>query len=107
MRELHTEIRISAPPTVIWRILSDFETYPRWNPFIKTIAGELTVGARLEVVLQPPGGKPMTFKPKLVHVEPGRGFTWLGRLGLPKIFDGEHSFRIEPVDPDVVRFVHS
>jgi len=105
--ELHTHTDIAAPATVIWRILTELDAYPRWNPFIKSIAGDIAVGERLEVVLQPPGGKPMTFKPTIVHVDPGRGFTWLGRLfGIPRLFDGEHSLRIESVDPDVVRFVH-
>ena len=37
-----------------------------------------------------------------------RRFAWLGRLGgVPKLFDGEHSFAIEPLGPNRVRFVQS
>ena len=37
--------------------------------------------------------------------EPGRELRWLGRLLAPGIFDGEHSFRIEPLAQGRLRFV--
>jgi hypothetical protein len=106
--ELHTEIEIAAPAETVWRILSDLAAYPQWNPFLVRVSGELAVGARLEVTFAPPGGKPMTMRPTLLRLDPGRGFTWLGRLaGVPKLFDGEHSFEIIPIDEGRVRFVQS
>ena len=47
----------------------------------------------------------MTFKPKVLHVEPGREFRWLGHFLLPGVFDGEHYFKIEALAEDRVRFV--
>jgi hypothetical protein len=106
--QLHTEIEITAPADIVWRVLSELAAYPDWNPFLVRVDGELATGARLEVTFAPPGGKPMTMRPTVLRVEPGRGFAWLGRLaGVPKLFDGEHSFAIEPIDGGRVRFVHS
>lgn len=106
--ELHTEIEIAAPAEIVWRILSELSAYPDWNPFLVRVDGQLAVGARLEVTFAPPGGKPMTMRPTVLRVAPGRGFAWLGRLaGVPKLFDGEHSFAIEPIDGGRVRFVQS
>ena len=34
MREIHTEIDISAAAEQVWDVLADFETYAQWNPFI-------------------------------------------------------------------------
>ena len=104
-KELRTEIEINAPPEKVWQILTAFENFPQWNPFIRRIDGELSVGARLRVALQPPGGRSWTFKTKVLNVEPNREFRWLGKLILPGIFDGEHSFRIEPLDSGGVRFI--
>jgi uncharacterized protein YndB with AHSA1/START domain len=56
MKELHTEIEIDAPAERVWRLLTDFASYPRWNPFIRTISGRPIPGERLEVRLEPPGG---------------------------------------------------
>ena len=87
--------------------MTDFAAYPDWNPFIRRISGELQVGAKLEVRIEPPGGRAMTFKPTVRAAEANRELRWLGRLLLPGIFDGEHSLRIEPLDGGRSRFVQS
>lgn len=106
-RLLHTDIIIAAPSEAIWAILTDFAAYPEWNPFIRRITGKLEVGSRLEVDLAPPGGRAMTIRPTLREVQPGRILRWLGQVGLPGLFDGEHSFQVEPLADGQVRFVQS
>ena len=95
MRRIETAIDIAAPPEAVWGVLVDFAAYPDWNPFIRRLQGEARIGARLEVTVQPPGGRAMTFKPTVLAAEPGRELRWLGRVLLPGLFDGEHGFRIE------------
>ncbi len=95
MKRLHTGIEIDATPEVVWEILMDFESFPEWNPFVVSIAGETAVGGRLDVTLQPPGGRAMHFRPRVTAVEPGRYFEWLGKVGIRGLFDGRHRYRIE------------
>ncbi len=106
MKIIHTEIDIEAPdaPERAWKTLTDFASYPEWNPFIRRIQGELRLGARLEVEIQPPGDKAMTFRPRVIKLEPGAELRWLGRLLVPGLFDGEHCFIVERFRPDRVRF---
>lgn len=104
-QRLHSDIEIDAPAGRVWTILTDFAAFPDWNPFIQRISGNRVVGAKLEVFLQPPGGRGMTFRPTVLAAEPDRELRWLGRLLVPGLFDGEHSFRIEPLAGDRVRFV--
>ena len=92
--ELHTEVTIDAPAEVVWDVLTDLDRYPEWNPFIVESTGTPSVGARLTNRLQPPGGKAMTFRPTVTEFEPGATFEWLGRAGLPRIFDGRHRFEL-------------
>ena len=82
------------------------ESYGEWNPFIRSIAGNVQEGERLTVRLEPPGGKGMTIKPTVLAAEPDRELRWKGRLVIPGLFDGEHTFRIEPIDGQRSRFVH-
>jgi hypothetical protein len=103
--QLHTEIPIQATPQRVWDILTDFAAYPAWNPFIPRISGAPTVGSRLDVELQPPGGRGMRMHPTVLAAAPAQELRWLGRIGVPGIFDGEHRFRIEPLGSDRVRFV--
>ena len=79
--ELRAEIEIDAEPARVWAVLMDFEAYPDWNPFITSIQGERTVGARLRARLQPAGGRGITMSPSVTVNEPGTAFGWLGKLG--------------------------
>jgi hypothetical protein len=96
--ELHTEIDIPATAAEVWAHLTDLGTYARWNPFIVSAAGEVAVGRRLDLRMQPPGGRAMTFRPTVTAVSPGRVFEWLGHLGVPGLFDGRHRFELAPTD---------
>ncbi len=48
----------------------------------------------------------MTFRPRVLVANPGREQRWLGRLILPGIFDGEHSFRLVPLR-EATRLIHA
>lgn len=91
---LHTDIEIDAGPAIVWGTLTDLTGYPEWNPFITSSTGAIAVGERLTNRIEPPGGKALTFKPTVTEVEEGRALEWLGRLGLPGLFDGRHRFEI-------------
>jgi hypothetical protein len=103
--QLHTEITIEAPPRRVWEVLTDFAAYPAWNPFMPRISGSLEPGAGLDVQLQPPAGRGMRIRPTLLAATPFRELRWLGHLGIPGLFDGEHRFRIEDLGDDRVKFV--
>ena len=105
MKELHSEIEIAARPERVWGILTDFASYPRWNPFIRHISGELEVGERLEVRLEPPDSRGITLRPTVLSAEPNRQLRWLGHLLVPGLFDGEHTLATELLDENRVRFV--
>lgn len=110
MKRLRTEIRIAASPERVWDVLMDFERYPDWNPFVRSIEGSPRPGERIRVRLEPPGMKGMTLRPRVVAVERPRLFRWQGHLFVPGLFDGEHSFEIGAPDGDEdggVRFVQS
>jgi hypothetical protein len=106
MLSLRTEIDIAAPPAAVWDVLTDFESFPEWNPFIRRIEGVLAPRARLLVRIQPPGGRAMSFRPTVLRLEPERELAWRGRTLLPGLFDGEHLLALDPLGAGV-RFRHS
>lgn len=105
--ELHTDVTIDAPTDVVWEVLVDLDRYDEWNPFVVESSGRVEVGERLVNRLQPPGGRAMTFKPTVTEVEAGRTFEWLGRLGLPRVFDGRHRFELEPTPSGGTTLIHT
>lgn len=106
MAEIEKVTEIDAPPPDVWRVLMDFDAYGDWNPFIRSISGRPESGETLTVRMEPPGGKGMTIKPKVLAVQPEHELRWKGRLLIPGLFDGEHIFRLEPVGDGRTRFVH-
>jgi len=104
MKMVQSNIEINTSCEKIWNILMDFERYPEWNPFIKEIKGKPVEGSKISVTIQAPGLKPRTFRPA-VHISWEKWqLRWLGRLGIPGLFDGEHMFILEELDPEVTRF---
>jgi hypothetical protein len=107
MQELRTEIEFDGTPEEVWTTLTDLQAYPQWNPFIEKVDGELSVGAKLDVRLQPVGERGITMHPTVLAAEAGRELRWIGHLMIPGIFDGEHRFLIEEAGPSRVRFTQS
>ena len=103
--ELFTEIDINATSDKVWEVLTDFDAYPDWNPFVRSLDGEFKVGERIKAVLQPPNQKGMTFKPRVIKFVPRRELRWFGSMGFPGLFDGEHIFELRSPSPSKVHFV--
>lgn len=107
MRTLSSTIDIQASPSVVWGVLTDQAAFPGWNPFVQRFAGELALGARLEVQIAPPGRRGMTFRPTVTALEPQRRLEWLGRFLLPGVFDGRHSFELVALPDGGTRLIQS
>ena len=107
MKVIRTKIEINASAAQVWHVLTDFDKYPEWNPFIKKISGRLHPGEKLRVTIHPPGKKESVFNPVVLNVEKNREFCWLGHLFFPGIFDGEHHFQIESISDSAVLLHHN
>ena len=106
MKNIQTEILINTNITKVWDVLMNFDSYPKWNPFITSISGEPKLGKILTVSINPPEGKGMTFKPTILTLESNKEFRWKGKLGINGIFDGEHYFILEFLENDKTNFIH-
>ncbi len=85
MKELRTEIEFDGTPEETWAVLADLQAYGEWNPFIEKIDGELRVGGKLAVRLQPVDERGITMHPAVLAVEPGRELRWIGHLMIPGV----------------------
>ena len=98
---IETRIQINAPAEKVWEIFSDFEQYPEWNPFVKSLTGEVAKEKQITAVL--PG---MTFKPTVLKFEKDKELRWLGKLFFKGLFDGEHYFILQKNEGGSTTFVH-
>jgi hypothetical protein len=106
MYTLSTEIQINATPEKIWNVLTQFEQYPDWNPFIKSIQGIASEGKKIKARIEPPEASGMTFQPRVLAFKPHQEFRWLGHLLFPGLFDGEHFFLLKDNGNGTTTFVH-
>lgn len=102
--KLRAEIEVNASAAQVWQVLTDFQAYPEWNPFIISAVGEPKKGAKLVNELAGEDGrKGMTFKPTVLVADPGHELRWIGRFGVPGVADGEHYFLIQETGPGRVK----
>jgi hypothetical protein len=101
LKHIRTETTMAAPIEKVWATLTDFNAYPRWNPFITRLTGDISEGGKVEARLMG-----MTINPRIERLEENTELRWVGHLGVPGIFDGEHYFRIEANKDGSTRFVH-
>jgi hypothetical protein len=104
--DIVTDIRIDASADQVWRVLTDLDAYPSWNPLFRRVSGELGLHKSLTAVRIKPDGGEVTDHPTVVLLRPGREIRWRSRPLLPFLLDAEHDFKIEPLGPEQVRFVH-
>ncbi|MDV7698329.1 SRPBCC domain-containing protein [Chryseobacterium soli] len=106
-KKIETQIIINAAPQKVWEILTDFNNYPNWNPFIKSISGSINIGSTLKVTIEPEEGKGMTFKPLVQSSVKKKELSWLGKLLFKGIFDGKHKFQLIDNGNGTTTFIQS
>ena len=82
-------VEIDASADKVWNILSDFESWPRWNPDIESVRleGEIEEGAGFSWK-----AGPGTIRSKLEEIKPGEKLAWTGKtFGIKAI----HVWKIE------------
>lgn len=103
MNPLRSAVEVAAPADRVWEVLTDWEAFPDWNPFIVGAEGNPVVGRRIRIRLRI-GGRVMPLRPRVTLVEAPRELRWLARLGLPGVFDVDRRFRIVPTGGQRCRF---
>jgi hypothetical protein len=101
-----SEFEIEASDKQVWAVLTDFESYPDWNPSLPAISGELSEGSTVSLTLGMPGRPNLKVKATLQEVTPNRRITWHGNVGGNWLFAGDREFAIQPLAEKKVRFIH-
>jgi hypothetical protein len=102
LKEVRTEIKLDASPERVWQVFTDLAAFKDWNPFIKEAEGELNVGSKLRLYLQPPRGRGMEFRPEVPSVVANKEVSWRGHISV--VFNGEHRFTLERMGGNATRF---
>lgn len=106
MKTIETNIVIDSTPEKIWNILTNFEEYELWNPFMTKVVGNASLGSKIEVNIKTNSGKNRSYYPIITKCETNKELRWKGKSFLPGVFDGERVFVLEKSVDDKVSFSH-
>ncbi|XOV66504.1 MAG: SRPBCC family protein [Fluviicola sp.] len=98
---IHTTINIQANVKTVWNTFTQFEEYPMWNSFIKSVKGEIMPGNKINIEID--GSK---FTPKVLSFEKEKELIWVGKLSLPFIFEGKHAFQFHENSDGTTTLTH-
>lgn len=91
MRFYEARASISAPPEVIWRILTDAPGYSRWDSGVERVEGQIATGQTITVRSKAAPGR--AFPVRVTRFEPSRAMTWSGGMPLG-LFKGVRTFAL-------------
>ena len=94
MKEISADIVINASAEKVWSVFINFSEYPKWNPFLISVEGQVSLGNRMKVKAKTPGSNEMIFNPKIIVYKERQELQWSGHLLFPGLFDGRHIFKI-------------
>lgn len=98
MTTIETSIDLNREPHEVWAVLTDFEHYPAWNPFISKIDGHAKLGEKITVHIAIVGQVAIPVPADIVTFDQDRELVWRSHLLIGGIFDRDHVFRLEPRD---------
>jgi hypothetical protein len=109
MFTLKEELEVAAPAERVWTLLTDFERYPDWNPYILRLETDEEPGSKLTLrIVQPNWKRPLTLHPRLDTFDPrARELRWQGKVGIPLLFDTNHWIRVDRIDDEHSRVVQA
>ena len=105
MPAIKTFIDIAASPEAVWRVLTDFPTYPKWNPIIREITGSAREKTTVKLRMHLPRGGVRKLKVVVTRAIPAAELRWRGKRLIQGIFDGERTFIIVPHGLKGVRLI--
>ena len=95
MRELRTEVKIKASIERVWEVLVDFGNWNEWNPTVKEINGESSIGSKLMITMIGEDCKEMTYQSVVLQLIPPKIFRWRAKMLAGFIFKNDRVFELE------------
>lgn len=96
--ELRSEIEVQAPPTEVWRNLTDFGRYAEWNPFIVRASGKLELGERIDLLVSPPEGREIRVRRRISRLNEPFELRWGGPYGFGLLLRSDQYVLLNPKD---------
>lgn len=95
MKEIQTEIEISAPAEKVWAVLTDFNHWTDWNSTVTKTSGEAAVSSQLNITMSDNGKDSNTYSPIIIQLEAPRLLHWRAKMLADFLFKNEKIVTLE------------
>ena len=103
MKQYHTSINIDGTLNEVWRELTNFKSYPDWNPIVGKLEGEMKEGQKISTYIVP---LKQTYHPVLLSYHKNRELLWQGTLGAKFLLAAKHYYRLKAVSATRTELQH-
>jgi hypothetical protein len=97
MLRLVEETTIRARPDDVFRVMTDFDRYAEWNPWIVKARGTAKEGEIVTIRIKLGGRSPMRVRHRILTIVPGAELRWCDLGWFTAIAYGERTRRVEPL----------
>ena len=99
MKQVITEIEISAPPEKVWAILTNFNHWIEWNTTITKASGETAINAQLNITMSNEKGKDSNaYSPIITQLEAPKRLRWQAKMMANFLFKNEKLVELEATE---------
>ena len=99
-----TTIIIQVPQQVVWEHVTDFATYPDWNPFVIKASAQFEVGKTIRFLEDLKQFGQHWITARFLAIDPPHRFVWKGHFVAPFLFTVRHTFKVEAISDTQTRF---
>ena len=104
MKGWTTEVVINAPQKLVWDIVTNFEAYSDWNPFMLEAHAKFEVGATIRFFEELKQFGQHWIDAQFLSIDPPNSFVWQGHFGASFLFRVRHPFIFEAINEHQTRF---
>ena len=97
MREIKTEIEISAAPTEVWGILTNIDNWAEWSPIINQASGDASLGSTLSITMmsKEEGKDGPKYNPVITILDEPKLFRWRAKMMAEFVFTNDKVLELE------------
>jgi len=103
MKTYHTSISINKPIDNVWKVLTDFEAYPKWNPLVGELTGDIKEGGTIKTHIIPLG---KSYYPIVLSFKKEEELIWQGVQGAKILLAGKHYYKLRSIDKNNTELLH-
>ncbi len=93
-KSVHHQISINATSEEVWKVLTDFESYPEWNPTMELVEGEVKEGNNVKYQFTQDENSKSEIGATVMKIVPPKLLNQ--KDGIPLILTFNHKYILEP-----------